>query len=216
MSEGAARTRAALVELAATLFSEEGYIQTSMRDLARRAEMTTGAVYGHFRNKADLLAAAIERRTADELEAPSTAGEAPDHVETLTRMSRAFPSRRRLRALLVQGAAASHTDPATRERLREEQQAHIDAWVAGYEAHRERLGIDESVDVRDAVLYSWAAELGLGVLEAIGIEPASADGWADAANRFARGLQLPPALSPAGRARPRGRPRPSSARARGR
>lgn len=190
---GAARTRAALVELAAELFAENGYIQTSMRDVAHRAEMTTGAIYGRFRNKADLLAAAIDQRTADELESPAMdGGDAPHYVETLTRLSRAHRSRRRLRALLVQGAAASQTDPVTRDRLRQDQQSHLDAWVAGYEANRDRQGIDPSVDLPSAVLYSWAAELGLGVLEAMGIDPPSPDGWADAANRFARGLQLPP------------------------
>jgi len=200
---GSARTREALIQLAAELFSEEGYIQTSIRDLARRGELTTGAVYGHFRNKADLLAAAIERRTADELEAHSIGvTDTPDHVETLTRLSRAYPERRQLRALVVQGAAASHTDSATRERMRDGQKAHLERWVRGYEANRERLGIDAAVHLSDAVLYSWAAELGLGVLEAIGISPSSPDGWADAANRFARALQLPPAKNP-----PRGRRR---------
>ena len=82
---GARATRAALVELASELFAEQGYIQTSIRDIARRAGVTSGALYGHFRNKADLLAEAINGRIADELEA-NTGGR--DHVETLTRHAR--------------------------------------------------------------------------------------------------------------------------------
>ena len=193
-AERAKATRAALVELAAELFAEQGYVQTSIRDIARRGSLTTGAIYGHFRNKADLLAEAISARTAEELEAQSMdLGVDVDHVETLTRLARSSSaSRRRLRALIVQGAAAAQTDEETRLRLREEQLAHIDRWIAGYRANRDRLGIDPSVDLQAAVLYTWAVELGLGVLEGIGIEPRSRKGWADIQNRMARSLMLPP------------------------
>jgi AcrR family transcriptional regulator len=186
-------TRAALIELAADLFAERGYVETSVRDIARSSQLTSGAIYGHFRNKADLLAAAINERTADELEAQSRRiSDEPDYVETLTRLSADYPKRRRLRALIVQGAAAAQTDDYTRERLREEQLSHLDAWIAGYERDREMMGIDPSVDLRTAVIYTWAVEVGLGVLEALDIEPRSRKAWADMANRFARGLQLPP------------------------
>jgi AcrR family transcriptional regulator len=192
-SAKARATRAALLELATQLFAEQGYAQTSIRDIARRGALTSGAIYGHFRNKADLLVEAINQRTAEELEAQSMGvDEQVDHVETLTRLGRAYPERAELRALIVQGAAASLTDPETRERLGEEQRAHLDAWIEGYERDRERLGIDPSVDLETAVLFSWAVEVGLGVLEAVGIEPRSRRGWADVNNRFARSLQLPP------------------------
>jgi len=186
-------TRSTLIELAADMFAEQGYVQTSIRDVARRAHVTTGAIYGHFRNKADLLAAAINQRIARELESRTIglAGEV-DHVATLTQASAEYPKRRRLRALIVQGAAAAQTDEETRERLREEQLSHLEAWIEGYERNRARLGIDPSVDLRTAVIYTWAAEVGLGVLECLGIEPRSRKAWADMANRFGRGLQLPP------------------------
>lgn len=198
MAERARATRDALVEAAADLFAEQGYVQTSIRDIARRGSVTSGALYGHFRNKADLLAEAIHVRTAAELEAGAMGrGDDADHVETLTRLARHSRRRRRLRALIVQGAAAAQTDEATRERLRQEQLAHIDAWIDGYRRNRQRLGIDASVDVQAAVLYTWAAELGLGVLEGLGIEPRSTKGWADMHNRVARSLSLPP--EPGGR-----------------
>ena len=165
MSETALATRAALIDLAAELFSEEGYIQTSIRDIAKRGQLTTGAIYGHFRGKADLLAEAISKRTAEELEAQAFGLPEPDYVGTLTRLSYQYPKRRRLRALLVQGAAAALTDPETREQLRREQLSHLRMWMEGYQRTRDQHRIDPSVDVEAVVLYSWAAELGLGVLE---------------------------------------------------
>jgi AcrR family transcriptional regulator len=194
--KGAAKaqaTRTLLVDLAAELFAEQGYMQTSIRDVARRASLTTGAIYGHFRNKADLLVEAIHKGTAEELESRATRfGGQPDYIETLTRAAREFPKRRRLRALIVQGAAAAHTDEVTRQRLREEQLAHLNSWIDGYRRERGRQAIDPSVDIEAMVLYTWAVELGLGVLEAVGIEPKSRRGWADVHNRMARGMQLPP------------------------
>jgi AcrR family transcriptional regulator len=192
-AEEAKETRSRLVELAGELFAERGYINTSIRDIASHASVTSGAIYNHFRNKAELLAEVIDARTAVELEAEAMGrGDQVDYIETLTRQARRAPKRRRLRALIVQGAAAAQTDDETRERLREEQLAHIDVWVQGYRRERERLGIDPSVDIETAVLYTWAVELGLGVLEGIGIEPRSTRAWADIQNRMARSLQLPP------------------------
>jgi AcrR family transcriptional regulator len=192
-SDKAQATRKALVELAAQLFAENGYLETSIRDIARHASMTSGAIYGNFRNKAELLAEAISLRTASELE---TAYRIPNgesaHVEILRRLSFRYAERRQLRALILEGAAAARTDDETRERLRDEQLAHLDAWIAGYTEHRSELGIDPSVDIPDAVLYTWAAEVGLGILEAMGIEPRSRRSWADMAARFGRSLALPP------------------------
>jgi TetR/AcrR family acrAB operon transcriptional repressor len=190
--EKAAATRQALVDLAVELFAEQGYMQTSIRDIARRGAVTSGAIYGHFRNKADLLVEAISQRTAEELESQTIGvSPEPDYIETLTRTQRNYPDRRQLRALILQGAAASLTDEETRERLREEQLGHLETWVAGYEETRDAQGIDPTLDMRSAVQMTYAIELGLGVLEAMGIEPAR-KGWADAMNRVARGLQLPP------------------------
>jgi len=195
-SAKAIATRASLVELAAEMFATRGYLQTSIRDIAREASLTTGAIYGHFRNKADLLAEAVSSRIVTDLESLATGGRGvqgvPAHVSTLRRLTSRYDDRRQLRALILQGAAAALTDDETRERLRDEQLSHLQSWIDAYEEHREEVGIDPSVDVRDAVLYTWAAELGLGVLEAVGIEPRTKKGWADMAARFGRGMTLAP------------------------
>lgn len=185
-------TRDALVELAADLFAERGYIQTSIRDIARRGALTSGAIYGNFRNKADLLAEAINRRTQEQLESVAALGSDGSHVDRLRRVSLSYPLRRQLRALIVQGAAAAETDPETRDRLRQEQLTHLDEWVSGYQENRERLGIDPSLDIRTAVMYTWAAELGLGILEALGVTPTSPEDWAEMAARCGRAMTLPP------------------------
>jgi AcrR family transcriptional regulator len=51
------RTRAKLLEAARSLIREKGYEQTTLEDIAERAGMTTGAIYGNFRNRDDLFIA---------------------------------------------------------------------------------------------------------------------------------------------------------------
>lgn len=52
-----ARTRAALVAAAAELVGEKGYERTSLEDVAARAGMTRGAIYGNFKNRDELFLA---------------------------------------------------------------------------------------------------------------------------------------------------------------
>ena len=49
------RTRAALLEAARAVIREKGYDRTTLEDVARRAGMTTGAIYGNFRNRDELF-----------------------------------------------------------------------------------------------------------------------------------------------------------------
>src|SRR6188472_70372 len=51
------RTRTALLEAARALIREKGYELTTLEDVARRAGMTTGAIYGNFKNRDELFIA---------------------------------------------------------------------------------------------------------------------------------------------------------------
>ena len=52
-----ARTRAALLEAARALIREKGHERTTMEEVARRAGMTGGALYGNFKNRDELFIA---------------------------------------------------------------------------------------------------------------------------------------------------------------
>jgi AcrR family transcriptional regulator len=51
------RTRAALLEAARSLIREKGYDRTTLEEVAKRAGMTTGAIYGNFRSRNELFIA---------------------------------------------------------------------------------------------------------------------------------------------------------------
>ena len=65
--ESRARTRTRLLEAAAEVFVERGFHGASVEEIAERAGFTRGAVYSNFRDKADLLLALLDQRTAEQV-----------------------------------------------------------------------------------------------------------------------------------------------------
>lgn len=54
-------TRNHLLDAAEAVFNEKGVLRTSLAEVAKVAGVTRGAVYWHFKNKADLFHAMLER-----------------------------------------------------------------------------------------------------------------------------------------------------------
>ncbi|MEV5505302.1 ScbR family autoregulator-binding transcription factor [Streptomyces orinoci] len=69
----AIRTRRAILEAAATVFSEHGYAAAKVADILELAEVTKGALYFHFDSKEELARAVIDAQAAD---APPRAAQA--------------------------------------------------------------------------------------------------------------------------------------------
>jgi AcrR family transcriptional regulator len=59
-NESKRRTRAALIEAAAEVFARRGFGAARVEEIAERAGVTTGALYGHFKGKQDLFLAVFE------------------------------------------------------------------------------------------------------------------------------------------------------------
>ena len=64
-AEQSERTRRRLLEVGRDLFATQGYFDTSTEQIVQRAQVTRGALYYHFRDKADLFQGVYEaERTA--------------------------------------------------------------------------------------------------------------------------------------------------------
>ena len=60
--EDAEQTREAILDSALQTFYEKGYSRSTFDEIAKRINLTKGAVYWHFKNKADVVAALILRK----------------------------------------------------------------------------------------------------------------------------------------------------------
>lgn len=59
--EEALKTRSLILDTAERVFSEAGVSRTSLSEIARAAGLTRGAIYWHFKDKADLFQAMVDR-----------------------------------------------------------------------------------------------------------------------------------------------------------
>ena len=99
-AESKERTRQRLLAEAQRLFRERGYAATSLEQIADAAEVTKGAIYGHFASKEDLMLTAME------------AAPTPNYSTTL--YDEARPLRERLAKF---GRAVSAEDPGDEAEL---------------------------------------------------------------------------------------------------
>jgi AcrR family transcriptional regulator len=64
MSERAGDTRERIKQVALELFTDQGYEQTSLREIAERLGVTKAALYYHFKSKEEIVGAFVEERFA--------------------------------------------------------------------------------------------------------------------------------------------------------
>jgi len=112
-------TRERLVEAAAEVFAELGYVGASIQAIAAAADLTSGTIYRHFESKAALLLEVVHRavhavplvdRLGDE------SGAEPADLARLVSIY-AHPSLRRMRRLAIEIHAAASREPDAREQL---------------------------------------------------------------------------------------------------
>ena len=68
-AEQSDKTRRALLDTARTIFTAQGYAATTTEEIVRRAGVTRGALYYHFRDKAALFEAVFDEVRGEHIEA---------------------------------------------------------------------------------------------------------------------------------------------------
>jgi AcrR family transcriptional regulator len=170
-TEKARLTRNALINSAADVFVTDGYGATSVRDLAERSQLTSGAIYGHFRSKANLLGETVRFRITHDLE--ERGGEEYEETKLgdyLEHNFRDYQRRTALRALIVEAAAAARIDADVRELVHDVVVEKLQGWASIYRDLWDHEELDPSISPESLVALLWAAELGIGVLEALDVE----------------------------------------------
>ncbi|MCV2888253.1 TetR/AcrR family transcriptional regulator [Ruegeria aquimaris] len=103
-----AAMRARLIAAARALFVDKGYAETSTPEIVRAAEVTRGALYHHFTDKADLFRAVVEAEAealARRIDAEAVDAGAEAMAAGSAAFFRAMSEPGRARLLLIDGPA---------------------------------------------------------------------------------------------------------------
>src|ERR687892_2856397 len=173
-------TRDRLLAAAAEVFAEKGYDGAGVQDIARRAGFTTGAIYGRFRGKADLLLAAMEANTHDEMEELFAEhrfeGRVTDILTTVGShlVTEEFDSGQ---ALLLEAFVAARREPEVAAMLRRVVGERTE-WLTALVGQAKRTGaIDPELDSRSVVRFCHAVGFGFLLLGAIDLDRPDPEPW---------------------------------------
>ncbi|HXM56748.1 MAG TPA: helix-turn-helix domain-containing protein [Candidatus Dormibacteraeota bacterium] len=173
-------TRERLIEAAAELIAEDGYDRAGVQAIARRAELTNGAIYANFRDKADLLAAAIEVKLdhlIGAIDEGRRAGDPSVRILELLGRKLALETPERDRELLVEAWAAARRDPEVGVLVRGAH-ARAEAAVAGVvEQAKADDDVAPDVDAGAVARFGTALSIGYHVLHTAGMPDPDDDAW---------------------------------------
>jgi AcrR family transcriptional regulator len=187
-------TRDRLVAAAAAVFAEKGYDRAGVQEIARRAGFTTGAIYGRFRGKAELLLAAIEAQTDDEFEQlfaeHQFKGKATDILTTVGShlVTEEFDNGQ---ALLLEAFVAARRDPEVASMLRRIVEQRAENLIALIDDGKHTGGIDPALDTVAMVRFCHAVGLGFLLFGAIDMSRPEAAPWEALIDRLVGAVAAP-------------------------
>ena len=172
-----------LLDAAARVFARKGYAGTKIQDIVREAGLSTGAVYGRFNSKNDLLLEAVVRRTAHAIRlGDEGVARVADLITRLASLDRA--SLGDIEAVRLEAFVAARREPDVAAAIADAHaqwrtvvQPLVDAALADGTV---AAGVDP-----EAVLYFVRTmHLGLLLQRGAGVDVPDADGWNDLINRI--------------------------------
>jgi AcrR family transcriptional regulator len=164
-----------LVDAAAEVFARDGYDGARIQDIVRTAGLTTGAVYGRFRGKGELLHEAVVTRAVPR-EPIEAVGKVADLVEATARSVEGDLSRRD--ALLLETYVAARREPEVADAISDANERWISATAPLVEAAMVDGTIDDGVDPEAVLFFVRVLRLGLLIQRGAGLpspDPASWD-----------------------------------------
>ena len=159
--ESKAKTRQELLRAANRLFLRNGYVQTSLANIAEEAALTKGAVYSNFESKEDLFLALLQEPDPEWTGPHDVAGlEGANREEKARNFGRyavsQIPSRRHLALFLEMNAVALRS-----ERMRKWVSVHNDDFFEQL-GQRLRTELDmQAVDAKTLGLVAQSLYVGL-------------------------------------------------------
>lgn len=170
-----------LLAAAAEVFAERGYDKAGVAEIARRAGVTTGAIYSRFAGKAELLVEALDPHASDELDALFADHEFKGRMEDILLLAGTHLVKERqglgTEPLLLEAIVAGRRNDEMGDVLRHrviERQERLQAIV---EAAKTEGGIDLDFDTEALVTFCHAVGFGFLLIEALELPLPAAGPW---------------------------------------
>jgi AcrR family transcriptional regulator len=195
--EGDDPTRERLLAAAADVFAEKGYDRAGVQEIARRAGFTTGAIYGRFDGKADLLLSALQSQSDsefDELFARGRdvgfAGEVASVLSTVGThlVTDEFDNGQ---ALLLEAFVAGRRDHGVASMLRQALDSREAEMTELIDAGKATGVIDPTLDTMAMVQFCHALALGFLLFGAIDRQRPEAGPWQALIDRLIAAVEPP-------------------------
>jgi AcrR family transcriptional regulator len=188
--EGDDPIREKLIAAAAEVFAEKGYDRAGVAEIARRAGYTTGAIYGRFTGKAELLLAAIELHSDSELDVLFNEhrfeGKVTDILTTVG--SHLVTDVDENGALLLEAFVAARRDPEVRLMMQGALDLRGDR-LADLVAEAQSTGaIDPALDAEAVVRFCHAVGFGFLLFRAVDLDLPDPGPWEDLIARLVNAL----------------------------
>ena len=180
----ATETRDRLLTTAAAVFGRLGYEKASIAQITSEAGLSSGAVYAHYRGKADLFVATLRAHGEREFER-LLGGGGLDFTSFLTARGTTLDRRGRApRTLLIEAIVAAKHDPEVAEVLMTSFADREDRLVTMMRAAQEAGEIDADVPAHAAVRFALMVVFGSVLVAAMGLPPTDHDEWVALVSRL--------------------------------
>ena len=201
--EEAQETRVRILDAAEGVFHEKGVANASLEDIAAAADVTRGAIYWHFKDKAELFDAMMQRVVlpVEEMLAHSDCCAEADPLEflrqaTLDVLLRCARDPRTQRVFEIAYHKCEYVGDATgvRERHIASQQQCLKTIEAGFRACVQRGQLPKSVNPQEAAIGALSLVSGLIANWVLAPKSFSLERHAQSiVDTYFRGLATPPA-----------------------
>ena len=190
-----------LLHAAAEVFAEKGYERAGVAEIARRAGVTTGAIYNRFGGKAELLLEAVDHHVPDSFDnvlngASESIGRLPATKVRSTLGDHLLDDLDGGHGLFLEAVVAARRDPELAARLRErvaDEGSRLGKLVD--EGTSDGL-LDPDLDQQAVVRLAHAIGFGMLLTRSMGLDLPDPDHWHVVIGRVLDGLALPPASMP--------------------
>jgi len=157
-----------LIAAAVEVFNECGYDRATVAEIARRAGVTTGAIYSRYRGKADLMADALASTVGRQIEQPALLGSLGTHL---------LDDRGGLDWLLMEAIVATRRDPELADIIR--RQFEEESLRIGKLFQQAKDDGHADTDLSIPAIAHLAMSLGMGarIYQLLGVPQPEAGDW---------------------------------------